>query len=51
MVRKSLQILLGLMLLYTGILHLTSRREEFQAQVPSWMPANADLVVVISGVI
>ena len=39
------------MLGYTGTLHLTSSREEFQAQVPSWVPLDADFVVVISGVI
>ena len=39
------------MLCYTGTLHLTSRREEFQAQVPSWIPINADLVVVVSGLV
>ena len=39
------------MLVYAGTLHLTSSREEFQAQVPSWVPVDADLVVVISGVI
>ena len=49
--RKGFQILLGLMLVYAGTLHLTSSREEFQAQVPSWVPVDADLVVVISGVI
>jgi uncharacterized membrane protein len=49
--RKFCQALLGLALCYVGFLHLTSRREEFQAQVPSWVPVNADLVVVISGVI
>ena len=49
--RKGFQILLGLMLFYAGTLHLTSSREEFQAQVPSWVPVDADLVVVISGVI
>lgn len=49
--RKFFQALLGLALCYAGFLHLTSRREEFQAQVPSWVPLNPDLVVVISGVI
>jgi len=39
------------MLVYAGTLHLTASREEFQAQVPSWVPVDADLVVVISGVI
>jgi len=50
-VRKTLQVLLGFALCYAGSLHLTTRREEFQAQVPSWVPVNADLVVLISGVI
>ncbi len=49
--RKTLQFLLGLALCYAGSLHLTTRREEFQAQVPSWVPVDADLVVLISGVI
>lgn len=49
--RKALQVILGLALCYAGSLHLTTRREEFQAQVPSWVPLNADLVVLISGVI
>ena len=51
LVRKALQTILGVMLCYAGALHLTTRREEFQAQVPSWVPVDADLVVVISGVI
>ena len=49
--RKAFQVILGLALCYAGSLHLTTRREEFQAQVPSWIPVNADLVVLISGVI
>jgi uncharacterized membrane protein len=51
LVKKTFQILLGLMLCYTGVLHLTSKRQEFQAQVPSWLPMDADLVVVLSGII
>lgn len=42
--------LLGLALVFAGIGHLTNQREEFQAQVPDWLPANADLVVVVSGI-
>ena len=49
--RKVLQVLLGAMLTYAGALHLTSKREEFQAQVPSWVWVDADLVVVISGIV
>lgn len=43
--------LLGGALLVAGIGHLTTQREEFQAQVPSWFPADADAVVVVSGVV
>jgi len=42
--------LLGLTLLFTGTSHLTFARAEFVAQVPSWVPVGADLVVVLSGV-
>lgn len=34
-----------------GALHLTSQREEFQAQVPDWFPLDEDLTVVGSGVV
>jgi uncharacterized membrane protein len=50
-VRKLLQVLLGLTLCYTGVLHLTSQRLEFQAQVPSWLPLNPDFVVIASGIV
>jgi uncharacterized membrane protein len=49
--RDSMQIALGATLCYTGIQHLTSRRAEFQAQVPSWLPLDADFVVLASGVV
>jgi uncharacterized membrane protein len=45
------QGLLGLLLLFAGVAHLTLAREEFQAQVPSWVPVDADVVVVASGVV
>ena len=44
-------MLLGSALIYTGILHLTSSRLEFQAQVPTWVPFSADFVVLASGVV
>lgn len=34
-----------------GVLHLTSQRQEFQAQVPAWFPLDEDLTVVGSGVV
>ena len=49
MIAKVLQICLGITLAYTGTLHLTSRRQEFQAQVPPWLGLDPDLVVLASG--
>ena len=43
--------LLGLALAGAGTGHLTVAREEFQAQVPSWVPVDADAVVIGSGVV
>lgn len=42
---------LGLALIYAGVGHLSFSREEFQAQVPTWLPLDADFVVVASGVV
>ena len=46
-----MQVLLGSALIYTGILHLTSSRLEFQAQVPTWAPFSPDFIVLASGVV
>jgi len=45
------RFLLGLALSFAGIGHLTFPREEFQAQVPSWLPLDADFVVIASGIV
>lgn len=45
------RVALGGVLLFAGTGHLTFARREFQAQVPSWVPLDADLVVVASGVV
>jgi uncharacterized membrane protein len=50
MVKAIFRILLGASLLFAGISHLTVARTEFLAQVPTWLPVNADLVVVVSGI-
>lgn len=42
---------LGGFLTLAGTAHLTALRAEFQAQVPPWLPLDADLVVVASGVV
>ncbi len=49
--RSVARWLLGGSLLFAGIGHLTFQRDEFQAQVPEWFPVDADLVVVLSGLI
>lgn len=43
--------LLGAVLAFAGVGHLTRQREAFQAQVPDWFPIDPDVVVVVSGVI
>ena len=45
-----LRILLGAFLVFAGITHLTVSRAEFLAQVPTWLPVNGDLVVILSGI-
>jgi uncharacterized membrane protein len=45
------QITLGALLLFTGTAHLTFARAQFRAQVPPWLPVDADVVVVASGVV
>ena len=42
---------LGVFVLFAGIAHLTFAREEFNAQVPAWMPIDDAFVVVASGVV
>jgi uncharacterized membrane protein len=45
------QVVLGMALAYAGITHLTTKREEFQAQVPTILKSIADFVVLASGVV
>jgi uncharacterized membrane protein len=49
--RTVARVLLGLALMYAGTSHLTFGREEFRAQVPPWLPLDADFVVLASGVV
>ncbi len=50
-VRTLGRVTLGLFLANAGVGHLTFAREEFQAQVPEWVPLGKDAVVVASGVV
>jgi len=45
------RVLLGSAMVGAGVAHLTTQREEFQAQVPSWFPVDDDLTVLGSGVV
>ena len=48
--RTAARLLLGTAMVGAGVLHLTTQRQEFQAQVPSWFPVDEDLTVLGSGV-
>lgn len=45
------RIILGAFMVLAAIGHFTFQREEFQAQVPNWIPLSKDLVVILSGVV
>jgi uncharacterized membrane protein len=42
-------VILGAAMVGAGIGHLTFLREEFQNQVPPWVPISEDLTVLLSG--
>src|SRR5690349_6316056 len=50
-IQTVFRLLLGAMLIFAGITHLTVAREEFQAQVPTWLPLDKDFVVLASGIV
>jgi uncharacterized membrane protein len=45
------RVLLGSAMVGAGVLHLTTQRDEFRAQVPDWFPVDEDLTVLGSGVV
>ncbi|PVX52180.1 putative membrane protein [Balneicella halophila] len=52
--QNTARIILGGFMTLAGIGHLTFQREEFQAQVPRWLPSDPafiDFVVVSSGIV
>ena len=49
--RTAGRLLLGAFLLLAGISHLTVSRVAFRAQVPRWVPVDADFVVLSSGIV
>ena len=50
-VQRTFRTLLGALLVFAGISHLTTQRKEFRAQVPAWVPLGEDFVVVVSGLV
>ena len=48
-IRRIPQSILGIALIFTGVSHLTTRRLEFQAQVPTQLQQWANEVVLASG--
>ena len=45
------RIVLGSLMTFAGIGHLTFAREEFRAQVPTWVPVPPDVTVLASGAV
>jgi len=51
LIKKLLQLTLGAFLTSAGASQLDSNRQEFLAQVPTYLPLDPDFVVVSSGVV
>jgi uncharacterized membrane protein len=49
--QKLMRVVLGALMFLAGLGHLSFKRAEFQAQVPAWVPLDADFVVLASGVV
>ena len=49
--RTFARLLLGGMLAFAGVSHLTFARDVFQAQVPRSIPVDEDVTVVVSGIV
>jgi uncharacterized membrane protein len=45
------RILLGGFMILAAIGHLSFQRQEFQAQVPGWVPLGKDIIVILSGIV
>ena len=49
-IQNVARITLGFMMIFAALGHFTFLRDEFQAQVPDWVPIGKDAVVIISGI-
>ncbi|MGO4911998.1 DoxX family protein [Leeuwenhoekiella sp. W20_SRS_FM14] len=53
-IQNVFRIIIGSIMTLAGVGHLTFQRDEFQAQVPNWLPTDPafiDFVVLASGVV
>jgi uncharacterized membrane protein len=49
--RRIARTVLGAFLIFAGISHLSFARTAFYAQIPPWLPLNADFVIIASGAV
>lgn len=49
--RALARVILGSAMVFAGVGHLTFARQDFQAQVPDFVPLNPDVTVLASGVV
>jgi uncharacterized membrane protein len=49
--QNVVRIVLGIFMITAAIGHFTFQRDDFQAQVPNWVPLDKDLVVILSGIV
>ncbi|UOG77574.1 hypothetical protein MTX78_24475 (plasmid) [Hymenobacter tibetensis] len=49
--QNAARLVLATFMVGAGVGHLSFARQEFQAQVPDWVPLNKDTVVLQSGVV
>lgn len=49
--RTAARLLLGAALVFAGISHVSFARTTFYAQIPPWLPLNADFVIISSGIV
>jgi uncharacterized membrane protein len=49
--RTCARLVLGAALVFAGVAHLSFARTTFYAQIPPWLPLNADFVIIASGIV
>ena len=49
--RTCARWLLGAALVFAGVSHVSFAKTSFYAQIPPWLPLNADFVIISSGIV